>query len=160
MLFTRGRFAAVETIPADIEAIAASLRPGDLAEIEAAGFESAREALEASVSLSPLVCLTMLEAGRPIAICGVASLLLSQTGRPWVLSTTTLDKPAAQRAFLAFSRQVVSLMRHRYDCLENYVDARYAAAIRWIEWMGFMLEPPVPYGVHGELFRRFWWKRR
>jgi len=159
-LFTRGRFAAVETIADDIPAIAGSLRPGDLAEIEAAGFESAQDAIAESVSLSPLLCLTMLEAGQPIAICGVAGILLSQTGRPWMLGAGALNGPAAQRALLAFSRSVVGMMRSRYFRLENWADARYAAAIRWIAWMEFTLDPPAPHGVHGELFHHFWWERR
>jgi len=158
-LFTRGRFAVVGTLPADVPAIATGLRPGDLAEIRAEGFAGAREAIEASVAVSSLRCLAMMEEGRPIAICGVAGTILSRVGRPWMLGTLALDRPGAQRALLAFSRLVAGLMRDRYDHLENYVDARYAEAVRWVEWMGFTIEPPVPFGINGELFHRFWWKR-
>jgi len=161
-LFTRGRFSVVEASIDDIPAVAARLRPGDLREIAACGFQEqdAETAIRTSMALSPLICLTGMMDDTPAAMFGVAAAgLLSTSGRPWMLGTDIIDLPAAQRALLAFSRQVADLMRRHYDYLENYVDTRYTAAVRWVRWMGFTLEPPVPYGIHGELFHRFWWKR-
>jgi hypothetical protein len=159
-LFSRGRFAARPALPGDAEAVAAGMRPADLAEVLAAGFADGRDAIDYSLARSPLVALAMAEEGRPIALCGVAqNTLLALTGQPWVLGTVNLDRPCAQRAFLYFSSRVAGLMRARYARLENWVDARYPAAVRWIEWMGFNLDPPAPYGVRGELFHRFWWER-
>jgi hypothetical protein len=40
--------------------------------------------------------------------------------------------------------------------LLNYVDARNQQTITWLEWIGFEIDNPVPYGLNGELFHRFW----
>ncbi len=160
ILFTHGQFAVVPAAPDDAEKIARDLRPGDRAEIEALGHCNAEETIATSIALSPFCRYTMLDAaGRPVAAAGVAAGLLSTSGRPWMLGAMALDRPAAQRALLAFSRLVVTIMRERYDWLENYVDARYEAAVRWIQWMGFTVDPPAPYGICGEMFRRLYWRR-
>lgn len=40
--------------------------------------------------------------------------------------------------------------------LENYVDARNTHVVRWLRWLGFALDEPAPWGLHGEPFHRFW----
>jgi hypothetical protein len=36
--------------------------------------------------------------------------------------------------------------------LENFIDARYEAAVRWAKWLGFDVGAPVPYGPAGMPF--------
>lgn len=40
--------------------------------------------------------------------------------------------------------------------LENCVDARNTKTVEWLRWLGFTIEPPVPLGINGEPFHRFW----
>ncbi|MNC81827.1 hypothetical protein D3C75_1350850 [compost metagenome] len=46
-------------------------------------------------------------------------------------------------------------MLERHPTLTNYVDARNLAAIRWLQWLGFRMDSPVPYGPHRLTFRQF-----
>ena len=39
-----------------------------------------------------------------------------------------------------------------FEVLQNVVDARYGAALRWMRWLGFEIGPPFAM-AHG-LFRR------
>ena len=38
----------------------------------------------------------------------------------------------------------------------NAVIASDEVAVRWLEWMGFNIDPPTAEGHHGELFRWYW----
>lgn len=69
---------------------------------------------------------------------------------PWAVVTT-----AAEKHPIPFLRMSRAFIRSLTMPLVNMVDARNTQVIRWLEWLGFTIEEPVPYGKNGELFHRF-----
>jgi hypothetical protein len=91
-------------------------------------------------------CYSGLVDGVLFSIFGVVpSTLLGRTASPWLLSTVD-SKP---KYLLKFTKPVLQHWLTVWDCLENYVDARYAASLRWAKWAGFDVEAPIPYGPQG-----------
>lgn len=92
--------------------------------------------------------------GQAFAILGTgASNLFSNRGMPWLLGTDEIRKH--QTWFLKETRRQVQAMLRRHIFLENWVDARNITSIKWLEWLGFRLDDPEPYGVAQLPFRRF-----
>lgn len=90
-------------------------------------------------------------AGRIICTGGVSPLsLVGSTGVPWLLGSDLVR--VHRRVFMVESRRLVAHWLTLFDALRNVVDARYAAAIRWLRWLGFEISPPFAL-AHG-LFRR------
>ena len=58
--------------------------------------------------------------------------------------------------FARRSREYIDHMHQTFALLENWVDVRNKTAIRWLEWCGFKMEAPKPYGAYKLPFRRFW----
>jgi len=147
-------------VPAEFDhvlAIGGALREADRAEVWASGRYLPVEAVLQGYRASTHVW-TGLIGDEPICMFGVAPVsLLGAAGRPWMLGTDGVERH--QVAFLRRCRPCVAAMRSVYDSLENWVDERNAAAHRWLRWLGFRLEDPQPWGVDGELFRRFEWRR-
>ena len=86
--------------------------------------------------------------GRIICMAGVAPLsLIGTTGVPWLLGSDLV--PAHRRAFMVETRRMIGRWLALFPTLRNVVDARYAAAIRWLEWLGFTIGEPFPlaYGM-------------
>lgn len=135
------------------EALAADLRPMDAAEcwtLGVAPLAGLRESTRHS-----LIAWTALEAGQPIAMWGVtADEIMGRVGCPWLLGGRRLS--AHRRRFVAESRARLAPMLAMFPRLENRVLADYTAAVRWLGWLGFTLEPPAPKGPFGALWRRFW----
>ena len=77
-------------------------------------------------------------------------------GIPWMLCTDAVDR-VPRRAMAAVSRQVVDGWKASHDALLNMVHARNERAVRFVQWLGFTVEPE-PIGPGGE-FRAFWWRR-
>ena len=67
----------------------------------------------------------------------------------------TIDLNFHSRKFLRESRRVVSLLAEEFPVMENYVDARNTASIRWLQWVGFSVYYPKPYGRDNLPFHRF-----
>jgi len=92
--------------------------------------------------------------GKVMVMFGVAQHThLTLTGYPWLLSSRGIHKHAKQ--FLKQTRFFLEEMKEEFDLLENFVDARNTQAIRWMKWMGFQIEDPVPWGVDQLPFHRF-----
>lgn len=81
--------------------------------------------------------------GRVVAMFGDIK-LDEQTGVPWLISTTEIDKH--HRSFLIECDREVAAMRQRHKVLINYTDARYTKALRWLRWLGFHMHDAVPTG--------------
>ena len=85
--------------------------------------------------------------GRIICMTGVSRMsLIGSTGVPWLLGSDLVT--AYRRVFLVESRRMVAHWLTLFEVLQNVVDARYAAAIRWMRWLGFEIGPPFPL-THG-----------
>jgi GNAT superfamily N-acetyltransferase len=145
----------IEIVPATAAhatRMAPNLRAEDAAEAVALGLD-ATEALIASIAHAEWAE-TYLVDGEPAAIVGLGTQsLLFGPGRPWMLTTPLVEQH--RRRFLQESRRQLARMRATYATLENYVHADAHRAIRWLEWLGFIVEPPAPYGARGRPFRHF-----
>lgn len=60
---------------------------------------------------------------------------------PWLLTTNKLST----KNLLRYTKQVCDVW-NQDRVLYNYVDARHKKALRWAEWAGFEINPPVKYG--------------
>lgn len=83
--------------------------------------------------------------GRIICMAGVSPLsLIGQTGVPWLLGSDLVA--THRRAFMLETRAMIGRWLGLFPVLRNVVDARYAAAIRWLTWLGFDISEPLPFG--------------
>lgn len=95
------------------------------------------------------------DTGEPVALCGIAPVdLISGTASPWLLGTDRA--PQARRALVLLGCQAARQWSQRWALQENYVDTRNIAALRWLQRIGYTLDPPLPHGPLGLSFRRFW----
>lgn len=133
----------------DVEFLASRLREADVREVRALGYRSARAALEASLASSD-VAFTGLIDGVPAMVFGAGAPVFAESGMVWALGTDLLT--AHPRAMLLHGREKIRELLEFFPVLENWCDARYDAAHRWLKRLGFTLSEPVPYGAHGELF--------
>lgn len=138
---------------AHVASVASRMRECDRREIWAASHSRPRASLQRGVACSSLT-LTGLVEGRPVCILGVAPVsLLTGVGTPWMLATSGLERAA--RPMLRLSLPIVEAMNERFPTLVNYVDARNMKTIRWLDWLGFHVEPAAPHGADGLPFHRF-----
>jgi len=83
----------------------------------------------------------------------VAPSLIDENSYPWFLTTPLVEKHA-----IAFARRcrllLPDLLAH-HPRLVGMVDARYTMSIRWLRWLGAVVENPQPWGVAGLPFHRF-----
>ena len=70
-----------------------------------------------------------------------------------MLASPVLERHA--RRFLRLSREYLEEAKKGYDFLENYVDQRNEAAVKWLAWLGFTIHDPEPFGPDKYLFHRF-----
>jgi hypothetical protein len=133
--------------------VALFMRNSDKAEIWAAHNAMPLQALEYSLSCSPLQW-TIRLGEEAIGLFGVGEDPgCPDRGSPWLLATDKLED--IQTTFLKQSRDCVAKMKDRYSLLENWVDRRNLTSIKWLEWCGFTIFKPEPFGVEGKPFHRF-----
>ena len=142
---------------ADIEAIEPLVRQADRDEITGALGIPMLDALRDGVRDSRKASQIVVD-GYAVAVFGDATYnVLTGLGVPWLISTVHVER--YPRAFLAVCKPAVAEMLTRHAELINYVDVRNTVAIRWLKWLGFQFDAPVPYGPRGMLFQRFWMRR-
>lgn len=136
--------------------LAPRMRAADAAEVLASGGYTPIEALVGALDLSERAW-TLELGGEVAALFGVVPLRGTvlgpvQAGVIWALTGTTVERH--RKSFARVSRDVLPALLEEYPALVNYVDDRYAAALRWAAWLGFDVGPPEPFGLHGLPFRR------
>lgn len=141
-----------------------SLCPEELAELRA--LEPGRtplEALQRSMRDSD-ASWAAVAGGEVGAMFGVGPLagVSQDVGQVWFLTGEAFRRRPLP--FARVARQVVGVMLEFYPVLFNAIDARYAAAVRWAEWLGFDVGAPQPFGPAGVLvvparLRRDTWAR-
>lgn len=137
----------------EADAIAAIVRQADRDELTGAlGLDmphALRLAFGGSLKANKIVA-----GGKVVAVFGDAvHCAQAGIGVPWLISTEHVEQHA--RSFLRVCRPAVLEMLERHVHLINYVDARNAQAVRWLAWLGFVIEEPTPYGPHGVPFHKF-----
>lgn len=148
------RAALVRAQAQHVAPIAARARAADIAELWAQARATPAACMARGLADSTEVYTALLD-GVPVVMFGVTEAGPGEAA-PWMVGTTDLDSLAAQKELLRISREVVGKFRTRYHLLYNEVDARNAAAIRWLAWLGFTLGDPQPTGCDGEMFIPFW----
>lgn len=134
---------------AHVDELAPNLRNMDAAEVAAHGL-SPRDALLNSMKHSDAPKAVIVD-GKVIAIFGIAKMtLLSDEAVPWMLGSHEIPNHA--KAFLRFGRAWIAEVRKQHPVLIGHVDVRYTQAIRWLEWLGFTIEPAIPVGPKKMLF--------
>ena len=134
--------------------LAKHMRPADRQEVWAAGHRTPREALNRAVDLSRRAWLGYAD-GVPAAAWGVApASLLGETGVPWLLGTEAIERHPV--AFLRRCRGMLDDLSRDFLVLRNLVDTRNRSSIRWLGWLGFAIDPPIPHGPDRLPFHPFW----
>lgn len=127
----------------------------DRAELDAAGIADADALMRESLSL----CEWAHEArwnGEPIAIFGVRAWPEREAGIPWMLTMNHMTRAQA-RAVASAATDAVARMRNQFPRLMNVVHRHNARAIRFVQWLGFHVEPDL-IGP-GKEFRLFSWSK-
>lgn len=145
------------TTPEDVQELAQTMRPADIAEITALSGSTPKVALTYSVASSNWSC-TARVGGGLACIFGVApTTILTGIGSPWLLGSTIMGDNKVK--FVRMAPQFVRLMLQDFQRLENVVDARNRKAVRWLRVAGFTLLEPQRMGPEGVLFHRFYMER-
>ena len=141
----------------DIKPIAKHMRIEDVEELWKSHNRTPEEALMIAFKDST-ECLTVEKNGKPIAMFGVAPNSLSGDETTiWLVGTPKIEK--VQRAFGKHSKDFIEKMLKIYPILSNYVDVTNKKTIKWLKWCGAKFGSAVPYGINGELFMRFEFRR-
>lgn len=131
--------------------LAVEMREKDAAELQKLGLEPL-QALYECVAASQRSYVAV-DKGIPFAAWGLARYSLATgCGGPWLLTGRGIEKH--KRLLLAGSRYFVERMLEDCPRLVVMVDAEYKEALRWLRWLGFRLDEPVPYGPYGSPFCR------
>lgn len=143
-----------EFIPEDLQHVAANMRQHDRDEVWALAHHTPEEALWRSVEVSRDTVFTGTADDVPVCIFGVKPpSLLGVAASPWMLGTDGVNFHS--RAFLRYSRRFIKMLSEEFPVMENYVDARNTASIRWLQWTGFSVYYPEPFGRDKLPFHRF-----
>lgn len=128
----------------DARELAPLLRAEDRGEVMALGFDPLHGLLRSLTAARE--AWTWRDDGKIICMAGIAPLsLIGRTGVPWLLGSALVA--THRRAFMVETRNTVARWLTLYDALRNVVDARYAAAIRWLRWLGFTIGEPFALGT-------------
>lgn len=129
--------------------IAAHLRQADIDEINALNGLSPGVAVAYSIANS--------EKGAAVFIDGDLSAVFGiSRGVIWLVGTDEINKHPV--AFYRTSRRIFRKLSNGYPKLENYVEARNIPYLRWLQWLGFDISPPVDAG--GVSFHHVVWEAR
>lgn len=123
----------------DARELAPLLRAEDRAEVMALGLEPVDGLLQSLAAARE--AWTWRNDGPIICMAGVAPLsLIGSTGIPWLLGSPLVA--VHRRAFMLETRRMVAHWLMMFAVLRNVVDDRYAAAHRWLRWLGFEIGEP------------------
>tara|TARA_R110002074_G_scaffold195878_4_gene362455 strand:+ start:2300 stop:2761 length:462 start_codon:yes stop_codon:yes gene_type:complete len=140
-----------------IRIIADDMRVQDIEEVWASHHHMPIESLMGGWEVSDYSTVVLAD-GEPICMFGLVKMdLLSGSGVVWLLGCNRALK--YKRAFLQVSGPVVDEMLTICPRLCNMVHAKNTISIRWLKWLGFTIEEPVPHGPDGELFHKFFIER-
>lgn len=142
----------------DVRSLGPRLRRADRAEVIARGMDP-ELALESSWESSTQRYAMIRSDGTCIGICGVGPAhhmsqnLGMSVGCVWMLGSN--DLRLVRYSFLRQCKEWVDTLGRNYDILWNWVDARNALHLKWLEWLGFKIIGTAPIGQSGELFHQF-----
>jgi hypothetical protein len=142
--------------PAHVRALLAGLREKDAEEIRGDGI-SLQKGVWRPYRMSAYAKTALVD-GDVAACFGTAANCLSNSARPWLLTTNVVYR--APLALVKAGFREVKIMTEMHPFLENYVLASYTGAVGLLSMFGFNIDEPFPHKQTGVLFRRFWIDRR
>jgi len=111
------------------------------------------DTLRGSVSISEKSWAGVVD-GVVICICGVAPIpQMPGSGAVWLISTYDMELHSTE--FLKKSRSILVEMLQVFPHLWNYADVANTRALQWLQWLGFSIHEPIPYGPYGYPFHFF-----
>ncbi|KKL09591.1 hypothetical protein LCGC14_2564320 [marine sediment metagenome] len=148
------KYEIVSTTEEHQEELINTMRQADIDECWAANHHTPETAIEESVYYTNRPR-TGLVNNQVLNIFGVGKIThLSDIGIPWMLGSDLLPQHA--KAFLRSSKNAIEDMKKEAILLHNYVDKRNRDAIKWLRWLGFIMEKPIIYGPDDMLFHPFY----
>lgn len=139
----------------DVYRLAKNLRLEDEAEITGFGLDP-REAIRTSFRHA-IMRKTAFVDGEIAAMWGLGGAMLSDQGTPWLMTTPAVERVPV--TFLKVGHAQLDEMLAQRHFLVNVVAASYRRACRFLEVLGFVLDPPQLMGPNNVPFRRFWIER-
>lgn len=137
-----------------VEAIAADMRQADVDEVWASNHHTPIESLMKGWDQSDYVSVAVNDKDEPLVMFGLVKRdVLSGYGIIWLLGTNNAMNH--RREFLTKTPVIIDQMMTICPRLCNMVHDKNKESIRWLKWLGFTIDDPVPHGPHGELFHRF-----
>lgn len=130
--------------------LACTMRPEDREEIWHLSRLSAGEALRVAYDSSSHVRTVLLNK-RVVCIFGMAG--EGSTGHPWMLASGLLKK--IRKTFLRECRVHLEEISVGRDRLYNVAWSKNTEHIRWLKWLGFTFEEPIPLGPDNEFYIPF-----
>ncbi len=140
----------------DVNYIADNLRESDMNELIAARGQGIdiHEIVETAWRLSVLCWVAVNDEQEPIMIWGATPVDATHgLGSPWLLGTEEIYKYG--KVLLHEIPAYVTKLHEKFPCLINRIDARNTKTIKWLQYLGFSVEDPVPHGPYGMPFRFF-----
>ncbi len=129
------------------------MREGDRREAAAVG-QSPLTALQESLSESS-VAYTALIDSQPAAMFGLLpQAMIGERAGVWLLTAERVSTISAL-TFVRTSRRVIDYFLTLYPVLENWVDVRYVASIRWLQIFGARFDDVRELGPERVPFRHF-----
>ena len=142
--------------------LARGVRAADEAECRKMTGAGVPELLHESVAQSDCAAAVEYE-GRIMALFGVASLPLCpllagrRMGLVWLVGHDDFERPELAVALARASRRFMACWLREYALLGNFVDPDNKTSLRWLAWLGFVIDRETPvYGPHGHVLYRFW----
>lgn len=140
-----------------IDVIANDMRQADVNEVWASNHQTPIEALTDGWEISDYSVIVTVN-NEPCVMIGLAIRdILSGSGVIWMLGTEGALK--YKRQFLKQVPVIIEEMLTICPNLFNYVHVKNKISIKWLKWIGFTLDEPLPHGYDGELFQKFHLKR-
>ena len=131
---------------ADVKALALDMRDEDALEVQRSSGFTPLEAIERSIAVSDGRAFAARIDGDLVAVFGiVAADMLGGVGVPWLLTSKLAE--LHRGAFLRSAKDIAAIWSREFPTLLQFVDVEYVSACRFLERLGFILHPPVKYGV-------------
>lgn len=148
------RLVSAEQVGAWADHIAFNMRDSDVDEVAASSNLAPLDALRSSISLSTHGYCVVSDTCGPVAMFGAAPAGLDGSGAVWMLGTDGIRTEAY--AIARATRKYFDILNDAYFLLWNFIDARNALSMRWLEWGGFKLLAEHPeHGPESRLFYSF-----
>ena len=147
----------VDSTPGHIRDLSQNMRDNDRMEVCSVGFterQMVRKSYDRAIWKK-----TAFVNGKLACMFGLGGGILSDVGIPWLLTTREMEK--IPLAFIRHAKAEARGMLEYFPRLENYVYADYAAAIKFLQLIGFTVHPEVvDVGPNRAKFRKFTMERK